>query len=276
VEAASRRGRDVLDRQDPRSLRGVAVGAWRRYRALDGPLQSALLALYFLVAILPALLVMEEHLETGPRGLADRLVSHYGLSAETAGLLRGVLVQSRGHELASGLLAVAGALFFGLGFGRVLQLVHVRAWRLELPARETDQARYAAVLLGLYGLILVLLVQSTELAGSSWARLALAPGWAALLTLFFVWAPSLLTHRLVAPRDLLPGAALTGVGLVVLMLVSSFAMEPWIDFYARDYGGFGVVMAIFFWIAFSSAVIVGAASVSPALAERRRLRAGPP
>jgi len=50
-------------------------------------------------------------------------------------------------------------------------------------------------------------------------------------------------------------------------------MQFWVDLYARDYGGFGVVLAIYFWIAFSSAVIVGAASLSPALAARRSLRA---
>jgi hypothetical protein len=32
------------------------------------------------------------------------------------------------------------------------------------------------------------------------------------------------------------------------------------------------VLAIYFWIAFSSAVIVWAASLSPSLAERRNLR----
>jgi uncharacterized BrkB/YihY/UPF0761 family membrane protein len=48
-------------------------------------------------------------------------------------------------------------------------------------------------------------------------------------------------------------------------------MELWVDFYARDYGGFGVVMAIFFWIGFSSFVIVASASLSPVLAERRAL-----
>jgi uncharacterized BrkB/YihY/UPF0761 family membrane protein len=56
------------------------------------------------------------------------------------------------------------------------------------------------------------------------------------------------------------------------MIVSSWVMELWVDFYARDYGGFGVVMAIFFWIGFCSAVIVLAASLSPALAERRLAR----
>jgi membrane protein len=264
---------DWADRQDERSLRGVAVGAWRQYRAVDGPLQSALLALYVLVAVLPALLVMEEYLDSHPAALANDLIRHFSLSAQSASVLRGVLVQTRTHELGSALLAIASALFFGLGFGRVLQLVHVRAWGLDLQRREADQARYAAVLLGVYGLILVLLVELTELKGGpSWAALATAPGWFLLLVAFFVWAPRLLTHNAIATRDLVPGAALTAIGIVLLIVVSRFAMEFWIDLYARDYGGLGVVMAIFFWILIASGVIVAAAALSPPLAARRRLR----
>jgi membrane protein len=89
--------------------------------------------------------------------------------------------------------------------------------------------------------------------------------------LFFVWAPWLLTHKLIKRRDLLPGAALTALGLVVLMLVSRYVMQFRVDLYARDYGGLGVVLAIYFWIAFSSELIVGTASLSPALADRRKL-----
>jgi membrane protein len=129
------------------------------------------------------------------------------------------------------------------------------------------------VLLGIYGLILLLLVQLTELRGSpSWVGMTLALGWAGLLVMFFVWAPWLLTHKLITRRDLLPGAVVTAVGLVALMIVSSYVMEFWVNLYARDYGGLGVVLAIYFWIAFSSAVIVLAASLSPSLAERRNLR----
>ena len=216
---------------------------------------------------------MEEYLERNPGALADHFVRHFGLSTTTATLLRGVLVHTRHHELGSALLAIAGALFFGVGFGRVLQLMHVRAWRLSMDTRGTDYGLYGLVLLGVYGLVLLLIVQLTELAGHpAWIGYALVPGWIALLTLFFVWTPHVLTHRLIAARDLLPSAALTAAGLVGLMILSRFVMEPWVDFYARDYGGFGVVMAIFFWIAFSSAVIVWAASISPGLAERRTLR----
>jgi membrane protein len=273
AQALSKRGHAWVERQDPASPQGVMIGGWRHYRAIEGPLQSALLSLYVLVAVLPALLVMEEYLESHPSALANHLIHHYGLNASTAELLRNVLVHDRTHELGSALFAIAGALFFGLNFSRVLQLVHARSWQVQLPNRQSDQALYAAVLLGLYGLILVLLVQLTELKGSSsWVGNALAVGWVGLLVLFFIWAPWLLTHKLVSRRDLLPGAVLTAVGLVVLMLISSRVMEFWVNLYARDYGGLGVVLAIYFWIAFSSAVIVGAASLSPPLAERRSRR----
>ena len=272
TEAASRHGHDWAERQDPATPSGVAISAWRHYRAIDAPLQSALLSLYVLVAVLPALLVMEEYLDPRPNSLANSLVHHYHLNAPTAGLIHGVLNEGKAHELSSALLAIASALFFGLGFGRVLQLVHTRSWQLALPTRKSDHALHAVVLVGLYGLILLLPVQLTELKGSpTWITASLALGWTGFLVLFFVWTPWLLTHRLITRRDLLPGAVVTALGLVILMFVSRYVMQFWVDLYARDYGGFGVVLAIYFWIAFSSALIVAAASLSPALADRRNL-----
>jgi uncharacterized BrkB/YihY/UPF0761 family membrane protein len=144
---------------------------------------------------------------------------------------------------------------------------------VPLPTRQSDYALYAFVLLAVYGLILLLLVQLTELKDApSWVGRVLALGWVGLLALFFTWAPWLLLHGSISRRDLLPGGALTAVGLVVLMGVSSYVMEPWVDLYARDYGGLGVVLALYFWIAFGSAMIVWAASLSPSLAERREFR----
>jgi uncharacterized BrkB/YihY/UPF0761 family membrane protein len=273
--AASQRGQDWVERQDPGSRRGVAIGAWRRYRAVEGPLQTALLSLYILVAVLPAVLVMEEYLDPHPNSLANSLVHHYGLNASTSELVHNVLGEGRSHELGSALIAFVSALVFGIGFGHVLQLVHARAWQLDLETGVADQLGYGAVLAGLYGLLMLLLVQLNEFHPSSLVvKVLLGLGWVGFLMLFFVVAPWLLTHKQVAPRDLLPGAALTAFGLVAFMVASRFFMQFWVDLYARDYGGFGVVLAIYFWIAFSSAVIVWAASLSPALAERREVRHG--
>jgi uncharacterized BrkB/YihY/UPF0761 family membrane protein len=136
-----------------------------------------------------------------------------------------------------------------------------------------DQLGYGAVLAGLYGLLLLLLLQVNDFhPRSTVVKVLIGIGWAGVLTLFFVVVPWLLTHKQVAPRDLLPSAVLTALGLVALMVISRFVMPFWIDLYARDYGGLGVVLAIYFWIAFSSAIIVWAASLSPALADRRERR----
>jgi membrane protein len=251
----------------------VALHAWRRYRAVDGPLQSALLSLYILVAVLPALLVMEEYLDKHPNSLANSIVHHYRLDRPTATMIHGVLNEGRAHELGSALLAIVGALVFGLGFGRVLQLVHARAWQLELRNRGRDQLLYAMVLAIVYLLIVLLLIQLTEVSGDAvWVGDTLGLAWIALLTLFFVWAPWVLTHKQLSRRDLLPGAVLTAAALVVIMLISRYVMEYWIDLYAADYGGFGVILAIYFWLAFSSGAIVWAAALSPALAARREFR----
>jgi membrane protein len=246
---------------------------WRRYRLVEGPLQSALLSLYILVAVVPALLVMEEYLDPHPNSLANSIVHHYRLNASTSELIHNVLGEGRSHELGSALIAIVSALVFGVGFGHVLQLVHVRAWQLELQTGVADQLGYFAVLGGLYALLMLLLVQLNDFhPRSTVVKALIGIGWAGFLALFFVLVPWLLTHKLIAPRDLVPAAVLTSVGLVGLMVLSRFVMQFWVDFYARDYGGLGVVLALYFWIAFSSAIIVWAASLSPALADRRDRR----
>ena len=146
----------------PGSSRGVAIGAWRRYRLVEGPLQTALLSIYILVAVVPAVLVMEEYLDPHPNSLANSLVHHYHLNAPTSELIHNVLGQGRSHELGSALFAIAGALVFGIGFGHVLQLVHARAWALDLRTGISDQVGYGAVLAGLYGLLLLLLLQLND------------------------------------------------------------------------------------------------------------------
>src|SRR3954454_12516127 len=184
--ARSDRAREWVEQQDPTSRKGVAIDAWRHYREVDGPLQSALLSLYILVAVIPALIVFEAYLDKHPAALANRLVDHYGLNGATARLLHDVLANTRTHELGSALLAIVGALIFGLGFGHVLQLVHSRAWRLPAPERYSDQVLYAGVLAGVYGLILLLLILLSELkAHPAWVGLLLALGWVAFLAGFF-------------------------------------------------------------------------------------------
>jgi uncharacterized BrkB/YihY/UPF0761 family membrane protein len=170
-------------------------------------------------------------------------------------------------------MAIVTVLGFGIGFGRVLQLVYGRAWGLHVREKLADQIRFAVILVVLFSLVSLLLVQMAEVDGHhqrSWVNLAFAPAWLLVLFGFFIWAPRYVTHHRLGVRDLVASSALTSLGIVALMLVSTYAMGPWINFYfGTDYGAFGVMMALFFWLGLSASVIVFAASLSPVLAGRR-------
>jgi hypothetical protein len=132
AEALSERGRNWVDSRDPVSGSGVAVAWWKAFRDVEGPRQAILMTTYVFLAVFPALLVLSEYMASNPAALSNHLVHRYGLSHETTVRLRGVIVDTETHKLGTALLAMASALFFGLGFGFVFQRVHMRAWPIDL------------------------------------------------------------------------------------------------------------------------------------------------
>ena len=112
------------------------------------------------VAALPALLVLEAYLDADPAPPGAEARERPDLNASDG--IAAPRRARRGSEARLGVasFAIGSALFFGLGFGRVLQLTHSRTWGLTLPKKGVHPARYAAVLLALYGLIFLLLFQA--------------------------------------------------------------------------------------------------------------------
>ena len=171
-------------------------------------------------------------------------------------------------------LALVNLVFFGLGFPRVLQLAHARSWMIDLRKNAVvDQARYLAVLLVVLVMSFLFVLQTRALLGEpAWIGWLLTVCWLALLIGFFVWAPYLLLHRRVPATSLLPGALFTVLGLIALRLVSSLVLAHWLTSYSNSYGALGIVMAIFFWMIIGGIILVLAAALSPALADRREVR----
>jgi membrane protein len=280
-EAALAKGTAVADRatewveaQHPSTRKGASVGMVRRYQAADGQLYAVLLTAYIFITVLPAAFVMASYTERDPNALADRLVHRLGLTGATATFVREVLTGAGQNKLGSTLIAVASVVFFGLGIGRVLQLAHSRSWAIDLGKRRLmDQWRYLGVLLAPLGFLLVYDIQTRLLRGHpAWIGWLLVPLWAAVVLGYFVWMPRTLLHNRVTVRDVLPGAVFTLVGLIVLRVISSLLLVNWLAWYSTYYGGLGIVMAAFFWIMLVATVLVVAAALSPALAERRDLQ----
>jgi len=268
------RGQLWIENQDPASRKGATIGWLRRYQAADGQLYAVLLSAYLFLTVLPLLLVYSSYLYSDPEALAKRVEHRLGLGGSTSKLLETVLAGSSGHKLSAAAIAVIDLFFFGLGFGRVLQLAHARSWGIDLRKNVVkDQVRYLEVLGVIAVIILLFTVQTKVLRGDpAWIGWVLDIGWVALLLGFFVWAPRLLLHNRVEARDILPGAIFTMLGLVGIRAISSLLLKHWLDWYSTTYGALGIVMAIFFWLIIIATILILAAALSPALAHRRDLR----
>ena len=268
------RGRLWIENQDPASRKGAGIGWVRRYQAADGQLYAVLLAAYLFLTMLPLLLIYSTYLYNDPEALAKRVEHRLKLEGSTAKLLDAVLAGASDHKLSAAVIAALNLFLFGLGFGRVLQLVHARSWGFDLRKRAViDQVVYLEVLGALALLTLLFFVQTKALRGDpSWIGWVLDIGWFFLLLGFFVWAPRVLLNGRVAARDILPGALFTMLGLVGMRIISGLLLKHWLEWYSRTYGALGIVMAIFFWIIAITTILILAAALSPALAHRRDLR----
>ena len=143
---------------------------------------------------------------------------------------------------------------------------------MGVPARGfivTDRLRYLAWLLVFLAGILLYVIESVLLTyGSGWIEWALIPLWLVGVVGFLSWSQSFLLHGRISWQDALPGALLAAVGLLGLRAFSSIFLTEWLNWYSKSYGGIGIVMAIFFWIALLTAILLASASRSPAYAVR--------
>lgn len=252
-----------------RRHRSVAfpVAVVRTHQDASGGELAATLTYYGFLSIFPMLLA-------GVTALELVLQSHPELQDELLGTalsqfpVVGTQLRENVHSAPAGsaLLGVVVALFGARGVGNALQLACNRIW--AVPVREQPTGARAMLrsfgLLGVVGLGVLATAAATGLATS----LGPFSGVGVTLTSVVVDAALVLaalriaTASVVATRDLVLGAGLAAVGMVLLHLAGSYLVLHQLRRTGDVYGSFAVVLGLLGWLYLQAQVLLLAVTAS--------------
>jgi membrane protein len=224
------------------SLGRLALQWFRRYFEASRNSGCAL-TVYSSLSVLPAVLVAVAVVHPSHDNanlFAEHLVDHVGLSGTTATLVEGTFGTASANALAASLTVLVSFLLWGIGIGQIYQEVYARAWRLEKITSLADQGLFAGFFFLLAGAIALWLVSAAQLRDAGW--LVLVPVWVIGSTAFWLLVPSLLLHRRIGWRALLPGALLAALVLGGTIAFSPLFLASPLNTNGKSFGSFGVVL----------------------------------
>ncbi|GAY08069.1 YhjD/YihY/BrkB family envelope integrity protein [Pseudonocardia sp. N23] len=256
------------DRMLSRYGGSLVVRASRRMIGIGGYDRALALSAQAFVALVPMLVVVAAALPDDAQGAAEQtLFAGLGLSEKAAAAVAELLDRppdAGGTTVVGVVLLVLSV----LGFTRTLQRTYAAAW--GLPSRGVWGLGYgllAAVALIVEFVALTVLGPLLAIVLGSWATGVVAQATGATL----LWWPVqyLLLGGRVGWRPLLPGAALTGVGQAVVVVVSGLYLPLVVGREAERYGLVGVAVALLSWLVVLGLLLVVSAVLSAELSSTR-------
>lgn len=231
---------------------------------------------YSSLSVLPAALVFVAavHPFQGDANVfGERLVTHLKLTGTTASLVQGTFGSTSSNALAASIAVVISFLLWGIGIGQIYQDVYARAWGVEVGS-IADQGLFALFFFILAAAIAVQAVLAERFHGADW--IALVPAWLAASIAFWLFVPSLLLHRKVGLRALLPGALVGSVVIGGTIATSPLFIAAPLNQNGKSFGSFGVVLTLIGYVFVLLTMTLVCAVFSPvwrSWRESERLRA---
>jgi membrane protein len=239
----ARRIQDWLRGRADTSLGRLAFQWFRAYFEASRNSGCAI-TVYSALSVLPAALVfiaVVHPFESDANVFGERLVTHLKLTGSTASLVQSTFGSTSSNGLAASIAVVISFLLWGIGIGQIYQDVYARAWGVEVGSLA-DQGLFALFFFILAGAIAVQAVAAERFHGAS--LLVLAPAWLAAATAFWLLTPSLLLHRKIGLRALLPGALLAAVVLGGTIATAPLFVAAPLNQNGKAFGSFGVVLTV--------------------------------
>jgi uncharacterized BrkB/YihY/UPF0761 family membrane protein len=198
--------------------------------------------IYSALSVLPAALVFVAYLHPSQQNanvFAERLVTHVKLTGTTATLVQGTFGTASANALAATITVAITFLLWGIGIGQIYQDVYARAWGIKVGSLA-DQGLFALFFFLVSGAIALAVVSSVRLRDAGWV--VLIPVWMVASTAFWLLIPSVLLHRKIGLRALLPGAILAAIVIGGTVATSPLFLATPLNANGKAFGSFGVVL----------------------------------
>jgi membrane protein len=143
------------------------------------------------------------------------------------------------NALAATLSVVVTFLLWGIGIGQIFQDVYARSWKIKVGS-VADQGLFAVFFFIFTAAIAAAVVSAARLRAAGW--LVLVPVWLVASTAFWLLVPSMLLHRQVRMRALLPGALLSSIVIGGAVATSPLFLAPPLNANGKAFGSFGVAL----------------------------------
>jgi membrane protein len=224
--------------------------------------RSLALGAQALLALIPMLMVLGAFLpHAWVQDLVRQIRDVVGLRDDVMEPIRQLALTREARQTQTGIIGLVVSFASASSFSRALQRMYARAW--ELPSQGGVRALRSS-LAWIIGWLLML--QVTALLLKSLSGIPLSGPLRTLVqlttnTLLWWWTSRLLLGPSVSWRRLLPGAALTGLSVVVLTRLSSVFMPPFTRNNLDQFGPLGVVFAVGSWLVLFGGVLVVATVV---------------
>ncbi len=232
------------------------VGAWlERLVSVQAADRAAALGAQAFGALIPLLIVYGTVVPlVDARDFSTQIIHRLGLKGTAARSMQEVLAPPGGVAHSVTVISSLLVIVSSLSLARAMQRLYEVSYRL--PASGIRGTPWHLLWIALIPIYFTLRPVVSDLAGGWWhvaSSLALA-GAAWLAT------PYILLRRRIAWPRLLPGAALTALGMTALGGVSLIYLPHSVSVSARNYGAIGVAFSLLSWLVLTGFVLVGTAT----------------
>jgi len=258
----ARRIQDWLRGRADTSIGRLALQWFRAYFAASRNSGCAV-TVYSSLSVLPAALafIAAAHpFQSDANVFAQHLVTHLKLTGSTASLVESTFGSTSSNALAASIAVIISFLLWGIGIGQIYQDVYARAWGVEVGSLA-DQGLFALFFFVLAGAMAAQIIASERFQGAD--VLVLVPAWLIASTAFWLFVPSLLLHRKVGWRALLPGALMASFVIGGTIATSPLFIAAPLNQNGKAFGSFGVVLTVIGYVFVLLTMTLACAVFSP-------------